>query len=356
MTVFRRFIRAKKGMSTIFGAIFFIILTLMGFNLLVWNFVQYDAYNQVVAKMGQRDQLAISENLVVNQPGAVTSGATSFNITASNLGGTSITISRIYINNVSPTMSNQCAAAPCIADPAGSPYSFTNANIQSGELNHPIKVSGLQINDGNGYRIVLASSRGRLFAFFNPWPQAPTSGGGGTFVTNIGPLNIYFDFNSFNFTQAGNTQSQPAWCVPRVNIVFWIKIANAATDGTVTLKKSTVIFPQPYSTSGSGGQFGPFYVVDGSTISPSGMVAYNEGTNPYTLPAATANGPSAFKIVKFGSTTPAGNAPNSLGGVPPDFFLTFIGFNYLYRGVVQGQTIPFIAMRSVDGWPGPCSS
>jgi hypothetical protein len=352
MTVYRKFFRAKKGMSTIFGALFFIILILMGFNLMIWNFVQYDSYNQVISKMSQRDQLTTSENLVVTQPGVVDCCSNGFNITVTNLGGAAITISRVYINNVNPT--GQCTSSPCVADPSGS-MAISNANIQLGELNHKVKVTGISVNDGNAYRIVLASTRGRLYSFFYPWPQTPTSGGGGTFVTNIGPLNIYFDFNSFNFTQAGNTVSQPAWCVPTgPSIVFWIKIANAATDSSVTLKKSTVIFPQPYSTSGSGGQFGPFYVVDSSTISPSGIVAYNEGTNPYTMPAATANGPSGFKIIKFGATTAGGTGPNNMGST--DFWLTFIGFNYVYRGVAQGQTIPFIAMRSVGGWPGACSS
>src|SRR5947199_9776705 len=51
-------------MSTIFGALFFVILILMGFNVMLWGFVQLDAYNSVITKMSQRDQQAISENLV----------------------------------------------------------------------------------------------------------------------------------------------------------------------------------------------------------------------------------------------------------------------------------------------------
>jgi hypothetical protein len=135
-------------------------------------------------------------------------------------------------------------------------------------------------------------------------------------------------------------------------LVFYVKIANAATDGNVTLKKNTVIFPQPYSTSGSGGQFGPFYVVDTSTVNPNGLVAYNDVTNPYVLPPAGPNGPSAFKIIKFGATTAGGTGKNNLAS--SDFWLTFIGFNYQYKGNVQGQTIPFIALKSAVGAPGTC--
>src|SRR5881397_2359743 len=64
MGLYRRFARSKKGMSTIFGALFFVILILMGFNVMLWGFVQLDAYNSVITKMSQRDQQAVSENIV----------------------------------------------------------------------------------------------------------------------------------------------------------------------------------------------------------------------------------------------------------------------------------------------------
>jgi hypothetical protein len=165
-------------MSTIFGGLFFVILLLMGFNLMVWNFAQYDAYNQVISKMSQRDQQAMSENVVVSQPGAVDFNVpgNTFNITVTNLGGISVSIARIYINNISPTGSTQCSTSspinPCIIDPTPSTSScpggncyFTNGNIQVGELNHKVTVNGLLVNDGSGYRIILSTTRGRLFSF-----------------------------------------------------------------------------------------------------------------------------------------------------------------------------------------------
>ena len=56
MGLYRKLARSKKGMSTIFGGLFFIILLLMGFNLMLWGFIQMDAYNSVVNSMQQRDQ------------------------------------------------------------------------------------------------------------------------------------------------------------------------------------------------------------------------------------------------------------------------------------------------------------
>src|SRR5260370_7293887 len=102
MAIYRRFIRSKKGMSNICGGLVFIILILMGFNLMLWGFIQYDNYNSSLFKMNQNDQLATSENLVPASPGAKNFTSTSFNIPVNNLGGTTVSIARIYITNVSP--------------------------------------------------------------------------------------------------------------------------------------------------------------------------------------------------------------------------------------------------------------
>ena len=45
-------------MSAVFGGLFFIIILLMGFNVMLWGFIQYDSYNTVITTMAQRDQQA----------------------------------------------------------------------------------------------------------------------------------------------------------------------------------------------------------------------------------------------------------------------------------------------------------
>jgi len=135
---------------------------------MTWNFLQYDAYNGVATSISQRDQQAASENLVVTAPGATGFSGNSFNITVGNTRGVSVTVTRVYIFNLSPSGSTQCSAGVCIVDPvsrvncAGNGNCvFTNANVQVGENNHNIRVTGLTINDGSGYNLVLSSIRGR---------------------------------------------------------------------------------------------------------------------------------------------------------------------------------------------------
>jgi hypothetical protein len=345
-------------MSTVFAGLFFIILILFGFNVFVYTLAQSDGYNQLVIQMRQQDKRAVMENLVPISPGAKDFTPNSFNITVNNP-KTTLSIARIYIVNISPIISNQCLANPCVVDPSPSSPGFMNGNIMAGEANHKVKVitggSLSPINDGNIYSVTLITTNGRTFTLFYPWPgaQAGGGGGGGNFVTNVGPLSIYFDFKSFNFTQGTQTQSQPAWCVPpSTNLVFWVKIANSATDSSVTLKKNSVIFAYPFSSTSSGGTFGPFYVVDKATVNPSNLIAYNEVGNPYVLPPATANGPSAFVTMKFSANSASGTTPNSFPR--SDFWMVFMGFSYIYRGQVQGQTMPFIAILTSPGAPGSC--
>ena len=210
------------------------------------------------------------------------------------------------------------------------------------------------INDGNGYKVILSTTRGRQFSFFYPWPVTPSSGGnpGGTFQTNIGPLSIFFDFKSFNFTQGSQTQSQPAWCVPSgPAILLYLKLVNQATDSDVMLEPNTMIQSQPYSANGFG-QFVRTWIVDPGSVNPNNMAGYNFNTNPYDLPAAGPSGPGAPVIVKFGGIGQGGTGGASFAR--NDNWLTFIGFYYLYQGKPQGQTIPFMDFKDTSGYPGTC--
>ena len=372
MRIYRRFLRAKRGMSTVFGGLFFVILILMGFNLMLWSFIQYDNYNTSLRSMNQNDQLAISENLVPTNPGAQNFSSVGFNIPVNNLGGTTVSISRIYITNISPTGGTNCSnlgasAGPCIIDSPGTQNCagsgvcyFSNGNIGAGEINHlihvtmPTSVPGQTVNDGSGYKIILSSTRGRVFSFFYPWPVTPVNVGnpGGNFVTNIGPLSIYFDYKSFNFTQGFQTVSQSAFCVPSAStpLIFWLRIANSATDSSVILRDTTIMQLQAYAVNGFG-QFVTIYIVNQTSVNPNSVVAYSNA-QPTVLSPATANGPASFTLVKFGSTVLDGTTAPSFK--IDNNWIMFIGFYYVYRGLTQGETIPFLDMRTTSGYPGSC--
>ncbi len=366
MSVYRRLVRAKKGMSTIFGALFFIILILMGFQLMLWNFIQLDAYNTVNASMGQRDQLALSENLVPINPGAIGSNGTggAFNITVNNVGGVAVSIARVYITRVYNGSLSPACSTLCVAEPSNSstPYTIVNPNIEvgcvaQGSPKCMIKVTGLDITCDTArtvcsiYKIVLATTRGRLFSLLYPWPAPqPITVNSGLFQTNIGPITVFFDFKSFNFTMASQTTSQGAWVMPtNTPVVIWIKVQNAASDDDIKLRVwSTVLF-QAYGAGGVGSST-PFYIVDKNTLNPNGITAYNENTNPYILQRGSVNGPGPSQIIKFGANT-LGSSSQQKFPTQDATWIVYIGFYYMYKGHLQGQTVPFVASRTCAAYP-----
>src|SRR6266571_132836 len=285
MGLYRRFARSKKGMSTIFGALFFVILILMGFNVMLWGFVQLDAYNSVITKMGQRDQQAVSENIVPTNSTcnlSCQSGSGTLFVWVNNLGGSAVSIASVYLFNVNST--GICRPTPCVSTPVSG-----TGNIPVGSVNFPIKVQGIAIGS-NSYHIVLASTRGRLFSLYYPWR-----------------------FNSLTI------------------------------NNTVTLLTQTGLQAQAYGVNGFG-QFAHAWIEADNTLNPSTNFPYvYPSATDYVLQPAGPNGPnpSSFAIVKIGATGPGSTGAVSFGNSNTSW-ITFIGLYYLYKGQAQGQTIPFM--------------
>jgi hypothetical protein len=348
MSVYRRLARSKKGMATIFGGLFFVILILMGFNVMLWGFVQWDAYNRTIANMSQRDQQAISENIVpVNATcdSSCKAGIGTLYAIVDNLGGESVQISSIYLQNVNG--SGICRPAPCITSPAGG-----TGNIPAGSVNFPIQIQGIAIGS-NAYHIILASSRGREFSLYYPWrfnSLTINQNGGGNFVTNIGPLAIYFDFKSFNYTTGSSgacsgvapNGSCDAFCMPSSSVVLWLRVANTATSGTVTILTQTGMQAQAYGVNGFG-QFAQAWLLSPTSVNPSTLSAYSYSSNPYVLQPAGPNGPgpSSYAILKLGASSAGGSGAVTFGNSGVSW-ITFIGIYYYFNGQPQGQTIPFM--------------
>jgi hypothetical protein len=351
MSLYRRFARSKKGMSTIFGGLFFVILILMGFNVMLWGFVQLDAYNSTISRMSQRDQQATSENLVpVNSTcnSGCASGSGILSVIVNNLGGYSVNIPSVYIFNTNTTGS--CEPTPCILTPISN-----TGNIPAGAVNFIIRVApSVQILSSNSYHISLATSRGRLFNLFYPWRFSGNviinnNGNGGNFVTNVGPLAIYFDSKSFNYTQGSSGpcsgvapySSCSAFCMPNALSIFYIRIANTG-NSTVTLLPQTAMQMQLYGSSNNG-QTKQAFIMDKSSVNPAAFTVYST-SNEYQLAAAGPNGPvpAGFAVVKFGSASEMSGSLFTFPSNGAGNFLTFIGIYYMYNGQPQGETVPFM--------------
>jgi hypothetical protein len=177
------------------GGLIVLTLLLTALGTMIFVSQQYDQYQQLVKKMGQRDSQQFSERLVINSPGltlltsiAVSgwgSGCTTtyncYNITISNLGGVGVQIVRIYINSTGPAGSG-CSSSnpqPCILNPTRgiAPYAFNQANqfLNPGEANHPVAIAlpiGVSLPNPNPAfpqnTVLIVTGRGNVFSF--QWP------------------------------------------------------------------------------------------------------------------------------------------------------------------------------------------
>jgi len=345
----RGFSKNRRGISTIFGAVFMVTIMLLALNLMIWTMMQHDAYQQVVANMNQMDQERISENIEFLYPGVVNfqSGPSyyTFDISVNNEGGVSVQVACVYIRGGSPGNSLKIIERQA---PGLTMNYFSNYTVKLGEKDHRIRVkTDRNINDGNTYTLIIATDRGRIFSQIYPFPSL--LGGGSQSWVDIGPLRILIQYESVKYTSSDHPtpyMDPVGWVAPsNTPLIWYIKMQNIG-QGDVKLLKYTIFFDMEYKQGGLGASV-PFYIIDPQSNYPGGspgVVAYNEVTNPYVLYSSpTPPGPEV--TVKFSSSAMAGSSPNKFPTGATQYFV-FMGVFYSYQGHEYGVTIPFIAMRT----------
>ena len=192
MELLKSFAVGRKGVGTILGAAYFIIIVLAIFNLIMWEVNQYDTYQQLVGQMNQVDQERVSENLEFVEAGMIDvtkiAGKYYCNLTVRNLGGITTNVVRIYFYNLSDTSPK---ALKIIEKGATGVDYLTNGFINPGEDKHKIGVvTSLDIVTMKGksqsFYIYLATERGRTFSTF--YPRAMLLPPGGVYPTLISVL------------------------------------------------------------------------------------------------------------------------------------------------------------------------
>ena len=365
----KSFASRRKGIGTILGAGYFIIIVLAIFNLIMWEVNQYDAYQQLVNQMNQVDEERISENLEFIDPGIADLGTLGpnkcFNLTIRSTGGITVNTARLYFYNYSDTSSNALKIIEKAAAGISVNY-FTNGFINPGESNHKIRVvTTLDMSKATAsrpYIIYLTTERGRTFSTVYPRTILPEPGNIG--FIDVGPLRFKFDYYALNYTTPSRIVPTPAWVISPYSsgtpIMFFVTVMNTATDDDILLKRYCVFDCIELAQTGASGKVSSFYIVDKDSIWPgaSTMFPYVDdpsqpGYDPYILPKnPDQNNPQGGipNIIKFGAKTWATAEVQSLfsggGGYAQYEYLVLMGFYYVYQGHDYGATIPFVAIRT----------
>jgi len=155
-----RITRSRRGISTIIGACFFITIMLLAFNLMLWQMVQYDSYQQGLDKMTQRDRDRLAERLEVTDIFFTVSGTPLITITARNTGGISINLVRIYFSTSPVTI---------VEKGSGSHY-FTGGFLDLGESGtiNIYNTTSTPLTATGTYTLTFVTERGNVFTSYYP--------------------------------------------------------------------------------------------------------------------------------------------------------------------------------------------
>jgi len=155
----RRITRCKRGISTIIGAAFFITIMLLAFNLMLWEMVQYDSYQNELDKMAQRDRDRLAERLEITDIFFTASGTPLITIAARNTGGISIDLVRIYFDT----------PMTIVEKGSGSHY-FTGGFLNVGEAGtiNIYKSGSTPLTSTGTYTLTFVTGRGNLFTSYYP--------------------------------------------------------------------------------------------------------------------------------------------------------------------------------------------
>jgi len=257
----------RRGVSTIIGSLFFILILLIGLSLFTWEIREFDDYNAVIMGMVESDTERLSELLAfeppVIDPDVADLGGGLYRITAllKNHGGVDVNVTRIYIH--------ESTGAMAIVDRSdGGPEGFTGGYIPTGSVSHPVTItSTLDPVDGAEasnytYEIRVATERGRTFTSSYPYtlyepptPPAPsgngTSGNGGTNASApvtyqgeiaVGPVAL--NLTAWSWTADSNsTDKWPGWYIERSesDVIWFVTLRNVGDHDLTLLPASHLL-------------------------------------------------------------------------------------------------------------------
>ena len=370
---------------------------------------QYDAYEQIAAKMNQADIQRFSEGLVFNYPGIIwpgksvscagATGCYQYTLNITNAANIGTQVARIYINS---TLTG-CTSA-CILDPASSPTAsrFRSADryINPSETYHLVFFwlpSGKAISNQVLNTISVVTTRGRVFTLQFPLPaagpSAPPASGGAT----LGCLAIQVDPLLVTYTSPFRTQPPipiPGWHLPyNTYLILYVKVSNICSSPVKLLDRSgftarrytgagagsmqgfylaslmslnycNLYFPNTFCVSTASGNSFP---LGGGTIQPynSTKTSYPGDTCPttdpcYVIPASLSRGTQSLPMyILFSATAIGGNQANKFTTSSENLYIGFLAMYWqcttsadssCAQNYTFGVTLPFISFST---FPGP---
>ena len=224
-----RLLRKRRGVSGIISGVFLVAVAVMIFNILAWQFFQYDAYHRTVL---ERDQLVwerYNERLIAYLPEV---GVSKLNFTVRNYGTVSAHIVDLFFRFNNGT---------CL-------YYQLDVWIAPGALKRIANV-GPTLLMSDVYYFQIGTERGNITG------PIPTGSGGISNEPKPGqgqamPFIFGFGYNDFQYKYSGNWY--PAWNIDKTRNPdgYKIKLNNTYSKTVILTSNCRIAFvPDDFSTS-----------------------------------------------------------------------------------------------------------
>jgi hypothetical protein len=332
----RNKIRSKRAVNTMIGAVFFVAIIVVGFNLLLYGLAQNAQFQYSIAAMEARSQDRLAERLDILAARMVNcqNNACTLNLTTFNPGGRTVHIVRIWITNYTQG---------------------TGWQHRAFLVNYTIDPAALQTNIGRTlgvfrpfftYTINLISDRGGIYA-------TEYSLSSNIYQTASGSGWLTMDWSYYNYTYS-TSKNQPdqgpyqAWCLQLsqgAHYLFFTSVINHWDRDVYILPHSYLIFYQ------NNGAAQPFYIMASSATAQNSFFNLGGYTAPYvTVPAnpfdQQLGGPSVQ--LKFLANAAGGtDQKNTVFGSSGGSYAVFLELFYQdAQGNTLAQTIPFEATEA----------
>jgi hypothetical protein len=185
----KRFAQNKKGVSTIIGAIFFVLILLGGFSMIVWEITEYDNYLQVVNDRNRLDWEKQNEIIEIESVYVLDE---SLNISVTNNGAVAAHLVDLWVTEHSDTIVNW--------------HNLFQIDyyVNSGNTTMNIDRGLVECNPDLIYTVKIVTERGNIAVATYSWELTLPSVTWSDLAQGFG--SIVIDFRSFRyFTYDGDT-------------------------------------------------------------------------------------------------------------------------------------------------------
>jgi len=283
--LFKRFVQNKRGVSTVIGAVFFVLVLLGGFSMIIWEITEYDNYMQVV---NERDQLEREKQNEIIEIASVYVIGDSLNISVVNNGAVAAHLVDLWVTEyVDETTVNW-------HDLFQIDYYVNSGNIISG-IGQDIET--LVVDSEFTYVVKVVTERGNIAIGTSQVQESPPP------VHAFGVFSL--DWFFFKFSSEMYPTSRSAGSVDKKDsyVAFYIKVTNNHDEAITLLSPSLLMllveWQEPHLNIVQDVDYGTNWVTDWertTSYKHTGSYSIEADSNDNTLTSYDLNASDATDI------------------------------------------------------------